>query len=45
MINIVAFKGATSWEAQIGRLWVRVPYWPYLKCGVWPKVGWERADD
>lgn len=40
----VYFRGATAYEAQIGRLWVRIPFWSFFKVGVMPSVGWERDD-
>lgn len=38
-----AFRGATAWEGYIGRFWWRIPFWTYLKLGIWPTVGWERG--
>lgn len=35
------FRGPTSWEGYIGRLWFRWPFWAYLKIGIWPTVGWD----
>ncbi len=34
-----AFKGATCYEAYIGKLWITTPYLSYLKLGIWPKIG------
>lgn len=39
---IVAFKGATHYEAQIGPLWVKWPLWRFLRIGCWPHIGWDK---
>ena len=39
------FRGATSWEGYIGRLWFRWPFWVYIKLGIRPTVGWEKDED
>jgi hypothetical protein len=41
-MNLIAFRGATCWEAQIGPLWITVPYPRFLRVGCWPRIGWER---
>lgn len=49
MISLVFFRGATAYEAQIGRLWVRVTH---LRGGGWAGAklrerigfGWERGE-
>lgn len=41
MMKANAFKGATAWEAYIGRLWVRIPFWKYLTLGIMPQIGWD----
>lgn len=38
-------RGATAVEGYIGRVWWRVPYWPYLRNGCLPRVGIEARDD
>lgn len=43
-ITLIAFRGATSYEAAIGRLWITIPYWRYLRVGCWPSIGWDRDD-
>lgn len=35
------FRGATAYEAQVGCLWLRVPYWVFLRIGCLPSMGWE----
>ena len=40
-----AFKGATAWEAYVGHLWIRLPFWRYLKVGCKPKIGWDNGED
>lgn len=39
------FRGATAWEGYIGCLWFRWPFWAYIKCGCWPKIGWDNGKD
>lgn len=29
------FKGATMYEAQLGRVYIRIPLWRYLRRGIW----------
>lgn len=46
MVKMGAFKGATAWEAYIGRLWITIllpSYWPYAKQlrGL-IRIGWGR---
>jgi hypothetical protein len=43
----IAFKGATCYEAQLGRIWIRICYMrgDYWKWRPWRRiaVGWDRA--
>ena len=32
------FKGATAYEAQIGRVCFRLPFFAYVRAGCWPSV-------
>ena len=37
-----AFKGATRYELYIGWFYITIPYWAYLKLGIWPKIGIDK---
>lgn len=41
---MIAFRGATAWEAQIGRLWVRIKFprywlWNAVRAGYYRRHG------
>lgn len=35
-------RGATSWGFQIGRFWMYVPYWSFLRVGCRPSFGTDK---
>lgn len=37
----VAFRGAVACEAQFWRIYIMIPYWRFLRRGVWPRVGYD----
>lgn len=38
------FCGATQYEVAIGPVWITIPYWSFLKCGCWPRMGVDFGD-
>lgn len=42
--HFVAFKGATGYEAQLWRLGVYLPYWRFIRVGVWPYMYVDRSN-
>lgn len=44
-MTFVAFKGATSYEIQVGWFWVRLPYWRFIVYGVWPSCGIDTGEN
>lgn len=40
----VAFKGATRWEMQIGRVCFYWPFWRYIRVGMWPHIEIDRSE-
>ena len=38
MVFIPYIRGATAHEAQICRIWVRIPFWRFLRVGVLPFI-------
>lgn len=40
----VAFRGATAWEAQVGRAWVRINFPRFWRTSGLGKIGWERGE-
>ena len=54
MIKLIAFRGATAWEAYFGPAWIRILYprfWHsnsyfFGRHWIWPvSVGWDNDDD
>lgn len=43
--HVVAFRGATAYEAQVGRVCARLPYARFLRAGAWPRVYLAPKDD
>lgn len=41
----IFMKGATAYEAQWWRIFVRLPYWRFLKCGCRPSIGYDGTED
>lgn len=41
-MKVGAFRGATCWEAYLGRVWITIPFPLFLRLGCWPRVGWDR---
>ena len=43
--TVILFQpGCTHWGFQIGRLYLFLPYFRYVRAGVRPTVGWDRSD-
>lgn len=39
-----AFRGATRYEIQLGKLWLTIPYWRFWKVGCRPEYGVDRDE-
>jgi len=44
-MTFVYFKGSTAYEWQIGRIYGIFPFWRFVKCGCWPRIGWDSSND
>lgn len=44
VISFIAFRGATAWEAQLGRAWIRILFPRFWRTS-WPvEIGWDTDD-
>lgn len=43
-MRLIAFRGATGFEAQISAVCLHWPYWRFMRIGCWPHLYIDRSE-